>query len=70
MSRRLHRSLTNSHSLCQVKLEKDCTDEDREPNLCGLVPDYDLQLFREAQAQASERIEDELKDLPVGKGIK
>jgi len=34
------------------------------------VPDYDLQLFREAQAQASERIEDELKDLPVGKGIK
>lgn len=56
--------------LWQVKLEKDCTDEDREPNLSGLVPDYDLQLFREAQAQASERIEDELKDLPVGKGIK
>jgi len=54
----------------QVKLEKDVQDEDREPNLSGLVPDYDLQLFREAQAQASERIEDELKDLPVGKGIK
>ncbi|EDV59214.1 histone acetyltransferase KAT7 [Drosophila erecta] len=54
----------------KVKLEKDVTDEDREPNLSGLVPDYDLQLFREAQAQASERIEDELKDLPVGKGIK
>ncbi|XP_023032466.2 histone acetyltransferase KAT7 [Drosophila willistoni] len=54
----------------KVKMEKDCTDEDREPNLMGLVPDYDLQLFREAQAQASERIEDELKDLPVGKGIK
>lgn len=70
MSRRLHRSLTDSLSLWQVKLEKDCTDEDREPNLGGLVPDYDLQLFREAQAQASERIEDELKDLPVGKGIK
>ncbi|XP_039498323.1 histone acetyltransferase KAT7 isoform X1 [Drosophila santomea] len=54
----------------KVKLEKDVTDEDREPNLSGLVPDYDLQLFREAQAQASESIEDELKDLPVGKGIK
>lgn len=56
--------------IVQVKIDKDCTDEDREPNLAGLVPDYDLQLFREAQAQASERIEDELKDLPVGKGIK
>lgn len=53
-----------------MKIDKDCTDEDREPNLTGLVPDYDLQLFREAQALASERIEDELKDLPVGKGIK
>lgn len=54
----------------KVKLEKDCTDEDREPSLIGLVPDYDLQLFRDAQAIASERVEDELKDLPVGKGIK
>ncbi|XP_036327965.1 histone acetyltransferase KAT7 [Rhagoletis pomonella] len=54
----------------KVKLEKDCTDEDREPNLIGLVPDYDLQLFRDAQAIASEKVEDELKDLPVGKGIK
>uniref|UniRef100_A0A0A1WFW4 Histone acetyltransferase n=1 Tax=Zeugodacus cucurbitae TaxID=28588 RepID=A0A0A1WFW4_ZEUCU len=54
----------------KVKLEKDCTDEDREPSLIGLVPDYDLQMFRDAQAIASEKVEDELKDLPVGKGIK
>ncbi|XP_065355677.1 histone acetyltransferase KAT7 [Calliphora vicina] len=54
----------------KVKLEKDCNDEDREPSLIGLVPDYDLQLFRDAQALASEQIEDEVKDLPIGKGIK
>ncbi|KAH8271049.1 hypothetical protein KR018_003541 [Drosophila ironensis] len=69
-SRESFRPANNSFLDSKVKLEKDCTDEDREPNLAGLVPDYDLQLFREAQAQASERIEDELKDLPVGKGIK
>ncbi|XP_034667655.1 histone acetyltransferase KAT7 [Drosophila subobscura] len=69
-SRASFRPINNNFLDSKVKLEKDCTDEDREPSLTGLVPDYDLQLFREAQAQASERIEDELKDLPVGKGIK
>ncbi|XP_064541903.1 histone acetyltransferase KAT7 isoform X1 [Drosophila montana] len=69
-SRASFRPMSNSFLNDKVKIDKDCTDEDREPNLAGLVPDYDLQLFREAQAQASERIEDELKDLPVGKGIK
>ncbi|XP_070073849.1 histone acetyltransferase KAT7 isoform X2 [Drosophila takahashii] len=69
-SRANFRPANNNFLDSKVKLEKDVTDEDREPNLTGLVPDYDLQLFREAQAQASERIEDELKDLPVGKGIK
>lgn len=44
--------------------------EYREPPLTGLVSDYDLQLFREAQAVASEKIEEELKDLPAGKGTK
>lgn len=44
--------------------------EYREPKLNGLVSDYDLQLFREAQAVASEKIEEELKDLPAGKGTK
>ena len=53
----------------KVKKENDCNDEDREPCLAGLVPDYDLQLFREAQAVASEKIEEELKE-PVNKGIR
>ncbi|ALC38822.1 chm [Drosophila busckii] len=69
-SRASFKPQSNNYSNDKVKLEKDVQDEDREPNLNGLVPDYDLQLFREAQAQASEGIEDELKDLPVGKGIK
>lgn len=42
----------------------------REPNLEGLVSDYDLQLFRDAQAIASENIEKELKRLPASKGTK
>lgn len=32
--------------------------------------EYDLNLFREAQAIASEAIEKEVKDVVVGKGIK
>lgn len=42
----------------------------REPNLTGLVSDYDLQLFREAQATASEKMETEVKEMPAGKGTK
>lgn len=45
-------------------------DKEREPNLTGLVSDYDLQLFREAQARSSEKIEEELKDIQTGKGTK
>ncbi|XP_053673244.1 histone acetyltransferase KAT7 [Anopheles nili] len=41
-----------------------------EPKLEGIVPDYDLQLFREAQALASESIEKELGDMVTGKGTK
>ncbi|XP_052894705.1 histone acetyltransferase KAT7 [Anopheles moucheti] len=41
-----------------------------EPNIEGIVPDYDLQLFREAQALASESIEKELGDMVTGKGTK
>ncbi|EDV99225.1 histone acetyltransferase KAT7 [Drosophila grimshawi] len=69
-SRSTFRPMSHSFLNDKVKIDKESRDEDREPSLAGLVPDYDLQLFREAQAQASERIEDELKDLPVGKGIK
>ncbi|KAH8413042.1 hypothetical protein KR009_007639 [Drosophila setifemur] len=69
-SRANFKPINNNFLDSKVKIEKDVRDEAREPCLSGLVPDYDLQLFREAQAQASERVEDELKDLPVGKGIK
>ncbi|XP_063700742.1 histone acetyltransferase KAT7 [Culicoides brevitarsis] len=45
-------------------------DRDREPNLKGFVPEYDYQLFRQAQCAASENIENELKLLPASKGTK
>lgn len=44
--------------------EKRSRHEEREPPLTGTVSDYDLQLFRDAQAIASENIENELKQLP------
>lgn len=34
----------------------------------NFVPEYDLKLFRDAQALASEKIEEELKSLPSTKG--
>mgnify|MGYP000426815241 CR=1 FL=1 len=43
-------------------------DKSREPDLNNFVPEYDLKLFRDAQALASERIEEELKSLPSTKG--
>ncbi|XP_037958729.1 histone acetyltransferase KAT7 [Teleopsis dalmanni] len=54
----------------KVKTEKYYADEDREPKLIGIAPDYDIAMFREAQSIASVKIEEELKDLPLGKGIK
>lgn len=45
-------------------------DQEREPELNGIVPDYDLQLFREAQSIASERIEMDLLKLPPERGTK
>lgn len=44
--------------------------KDREPSLNGLVSDYDLKLFREAQAMASEEMEKELLQFPAEKGTK
>lgn len=42
----------------------------REPKLNGYVPDYDLRLFREAQALASEKLETDLLKLPPERGTK
>ncbi|KFB37294.1 AGAP009676-PA-like protein [Anopheles sinensis] len=51
-------------------LDQDGNEIEPEPMLEGIVPDYDLQLFREAQALASESIEKELGDMVTGKGTK
>ncbi|XP_058451697.1 histone acetyltransferase KAT7 [Malaya genurostris] len=50
--------------------ERDENEIDLEPVLDGIVPDYDLQLFREAQAAASESMETELKEMVTGKGTR
>uniref|UniRef100_A0A182QGN8 Histone acetyltransferase n=1 Tax=Anopheles farauti TaxID=69004 RepID=A0A182QGN8_9DIPT len=51
-------------------IDRDGNEVKPEPKLEGIVPDYDLQLFREAQALASESIEKELGDMVTGKGTK
>ncbi|KAK6640603.1 hypothetical protein RUM44_012299 [Polyplax serrata] len=50
----------------EVKLE----DKEKEPKLEGITSDLDLRLFHEAQAVASEKIEDDLKSLPNMKQTK
>ncbi|KAK2723381.1 histone acetyltransferase KAT7-like [Artemia franciscana] len=45
-------------------------DPEREPNLTNLTSEYDLKLFREAQAAAGEQLENELKALPPSRGVK
>lgn len=45
-------------------------DKSREPDLTGIASDYDLKLFQDAQALASEKIEEDLKTLPCTKGTK
>ena len=42
--------------------------EEREPILEGFAPDYDLRLFRDAQALAAVKIEEELGDISTDKG--
>ncbi|XP_052748763.1 histone acetyltransferase KAT7 isoform X2 [Galleria mellonella] len=46
------------------------TGEEREPILEGFAPDYDLRLFREAQALAAIKIEEELGDMPSDRGTR
>lgn len=51
--------------------QDDSRRDKHEPNLTGAVSEYDLQLFRDAQALASENIENELTKLPCrGSGTK
>lgn len=44
--------------------------DEREPVLEGFAPDYDLRLFREAQALAAVKIEEELGDISTDKGTR
>lgn len=44
-------------------------DKNKEPNLTNIVPDYDLKLFRDAQAIASESVEEDLLKQPSTKGL-
>lgn len=50
--------------------EEDEDSGQREPKLKGVAPMYDIQLFQEAQAMASQKIEEDLKSLPFTKGTK
>lgn len=50
--------------------EEEMADRDRQPALRGYTPEWDLQLFMEAQSAASEKIEDDLRGLPDSKGIR
>lgn len=53
------------------KSHDDSRNDEYEPNLAGAVSEYDFQLFRDAQAIASENIENELTKLPCrGSGTK
>ncbi|CAH2108608.1 unnamed protein product [Euphydryas editha] len=44
--------------------------EEREPVLEGFAPDYDLRLFRDAQALAAVKIEEELGDIATDNGTR
>ncbi|XP_044754642.1 histone acetyltransferase KAT7 [Coccinella septempunctata] len=50
--------------------ESKTSDTNREPILDGFVPDYDLKLFKDAQAIAAEKIEEDLKTQPHTKATK
>ncbi|XP_047507184.1 histone acetyltransferase KAT7 [Pieris napi] len=57
-----------SHELKSMSNED--IGEEREPVLDGFVPDYDLRLFRDAQALAAVQIEEELEDIASDKGTR
>ena len=72
--KKYHDKVKEERTVKEEPMSQDDDDEvpftERERNLTGLVSNYDLALFREAQAKASKEIEDELKGLPDVKGTK
>lgn len=57
-------SIKNSHQ------QQNGESQLREPHLKGYVTEYDLKLFREAQAVASEKVEADLLKWPAERGTK
>ena len=72
--KKYHQKIKEERQVKEEAMSQDEEDEvpitDRERNLKGLASNYDLALFREAQAKASLEIEDQLKGLPDVKGTK
>ena len=72
--KKYHEKVKEERQVKEEPMSQDEEDEvpftERERNLKGLVSNYDLSLFREAQAKASKEIEDQLKGLPDVKGTK
>lgn len=58
------------NAITQNHKEVATDDRSREPCLDGLVSDYDLQLFLQAQAIASEKVETDLMKYPAERGTK
>lgn len=54
----------------QQQQQQNGESKQKEPPLKGYVTDYDLRLFQEAQAVASEKIETDLLKWPAEKGTK
>lgn len=63
------KSETQNKPAIAEEMPEQAADE-REPPLEGVAPDYDLGLFREAQALAAIKIEEELQDLPAERGTR
>jgi len=55
-----------------LELSGDAEDKwrEREPNLTGITSEFDLELFRASQAEASFKYEEELKSLPLMCGLR
>ena len=72
--KKYHEKIKEERKVKEEPMSQDEDDEvlitEREISLKGLTSNYDLALFREAQAKASKEIEDQLKGLPDVKGTK
>lgn len=62
--------IRQSNQIAAIKNQQNGECRQREPILKGYVTDYDLRLFQEAQAVASEKVETDLLKWPAEKGTK